>query len=54
MALRRSAHAVYDAHYHLVWCPKYRLVWCPKYRKAVLRGAVAVRLRAPFQEIGFA
>ncbi len=24
MAIRRSAHAVYDTKYHLVWTPKYR------------------------------
>ena len=24
MAIRRTAHAVYDAKYHLVWAPKYR------------------------------
>ena len=46
MSLRRSAHAVYEAQYHLVWCPKYR--------KAILQGAVAARLRALFQEIGYA
>ena len=46
MPLRRSAHAVYEAQHHLVWCPKYR--------KAILRGAVAARLRALFHEIGFA
>ena len=24
MAIRRTAHAVYDTKYHLVWAPKYR------------------------------
>ena len=24
MAIRRTAHAVYDTKYHLVWTPKYR------------------------------
>jgi putative transposase len=24
MAVKRTAHAVYDAKYHLVWAPKYR------------------------------
>ena len=46
MPIRRSAHAVYDC--------RYRLVWCPKYRKAVMKGAVAARLRALFYEIGYA
>jgi len=46
MALRRSAHAVYDTQYHLVWTPKYR--------KAVLQGRIAQRLAQVFGEIGLA
>jgi putative transposase len=41
--LRRTAHAVYEAQYHLVWTPKYR--------KALLHGAVAQRLDPMLREI---
>ena len=46
MALRRSAHAVYDTQYHLVWTPKYR--------KAILEGRLAQRMVEVLGEIGLA
>jgi putative transposase len=46
MALRRSAHAVYDTQYHLVWTPKYR--------KAILEGRLAERMAQVLVEIGLA
>jgi putative transposase len=44
MAIRRSAHAVYDTKYHLVWTPKYR--------KWVKREDIRRRVREIFSEIG--
>jgi putative transposase len=43
MAIRRSAHAVYDTKYHLVWTPKYR--------KWVKREDIRKRIRELFSEI---
>ena len=43
MAIRRSAHAVYDTKYHLVWTPKYR--------KWVRREDIRKRVRELFLEI---
>ncbi len=43
MAIRRSAHAVYDTKYHLVWTPKYR--------KWVKRDDIRKRVRELFSEI---
>ena len=43
MAIRRSAHAVYDTKYHLVWTPKYR--------KWVKREDIRKRVRELFSEI---
>jgi len=40
---RRSAHTVYQLHYHFVFIPKYR--------KPVLRGEVGLRLRELIREI---
>jgi putative transposase len=44
MAIRRSAHAVYDTKYHLVWTPKYR--------RWVQREDIRRRVREIFLEIG--
>ena len=41
--IKRTSHAVYDLKYHFVWIPKYR--------KMVLRGGLAKRVKAVFQEI---
>src|SRR5205085_2549621 len=43
MVWRRTAHAAYDASYHLVWSPKYR--------KRILEGALAARVEEMFTEI---
>ena len=43
MAIRRSAHAVYDTKYHLVWTPKYR--------KWVQREDIWKRVREIFSDI---
>src|SRR5512134_1871131 len=43
MAIRRSAHAVYDTKYHLVWTPKYR--------KWVRREDIRERVRQIFSEV---
>ena len=43
MAIRRTAHAVYDTKYHLVWTPKYR--------KWVKREDIRKRVRELFSEI---
>ena len=43
MAIQRTHHAVYDLKYHLVWIPKYR--------KSVLKGEVAVYVKAVFHQI---
>ena len=43
MAIRRSAHAVYDTKYHLVWAPKYR--------KWVKREDIRQRVREIFSEV---
>ena len=43
MAIRRSAHAVYDTKYHLVWTSKYR--------KWVKREDIRKRVRELFSEI---
>jgi len=43
MAIRRTAHAVYDTKYHLVWAPKYR--------KWIRRGDIRDRVREIFLEI---
>jgi len=43
MALKRTAHAVYDTQYHLVWGPKYR--------KWILRGDLQQRVKELFEEI---
>lgn len=42
-AYRKSAHTVYQLHYHFVFIPKYR--------KPILRGEVGVRLRDLIREI---
>ncbi len=44
MALKRTAHAVYDTKYHLVWTPKYR--------KWILRDDLHKRVKELFVEIG--
>jgi putative transposase len=41
--IKRTSHAVYDLKYHFVWILKYR--------KMVLRGGLAKRVKAVFQEI---
>jgi putative transposase len=43
MAIRRTAHAVYDTKYHLVWAPKYR--------KWIKREDIRDRVREVFGEI---
>ena len=43
MAIRRSAHAVYDTKYHFVWTPKYR--------KWVQRQDIRKRVREIFSDI---
>src|SRR5215216_520865 len=43
MVFRRTAHAAYDAAYHLVWSPKYR--------KEILTGVLAERVEQMFKEI---
>ena len=43
MVIRRTAHAVYDAKYHLVWTPKYR--------KWVKREDIRNRVREIFSDI---
>jgi len=43
VALKRTAHAVYDTQYHLVWAPKYR--------KRILTGAVGKRMKELLEEI---
>ena len=43
MAIRRSAHAVYDTKYHLVWTPKYR--------KWVQREDIRKRVGEVFSEV---
>jgi len=43
MAIKASAHAVYDLKYHFVWIPKYR--------KQLLVGAVAEELREILQRV---
>jgi putative transposase len=43
MAIRRTAHAVYDTKYHLVWAPKYR--------KWIKRGDIRDRVKEVFGEI---
>lgn len=43
MAIRRSAHAVYDTKYHLVWAPKYR--------KLIKREDIRGRVKEVFLEI---
>ena len=43
MVIRRTAHAVYDAQYHLVWAPKYR--------KPILRGELRQQVAHWFREI---
>jgi len=44
MAIRRTAHAVYDTKYHLVWAPKYR--------KLIKREDIRGRVKEVFLEIG--
>jgi len=44
MAIRRTAHAVYDTKYHLVWAPKYR--------KWIRREDIRDRVKEVFGEIG--
>ena len=46
MAFRRTAHAVYDAQYHLVCSPKYR--------KNILQGLIAQRINQLLHEIAVA
>jgi len=43
MAIRKTAHAVYDTKYHLVWAPKYR--------KWIKRGDIRDRVKEVFGEI---
>ena len=43
MAIRRTAHAVYDTKYHLVWAPKYR--------KWIKREDIRDRVKEVFDEI---
>ena len=43
MAIRRTAHAVYDTKYHLVWAPKYR--------KWIKRSDIRGRVGEVFSEI---
>ncbi len=43
MVFRTTAHAAYDTAYHLVWSPKYR--------KAILTGAIGMRVAEMFREI---
>ena len=43
MAIRRTAHAVYDTKYHLVWAPKYR--------KLIKREDIRGRVKEVFLEI---
>ena len=43
MTIRRTAHAVYDAKYHLVWAPKYR--------KWIKRADVRDRAKEIFLEV---
>jgi putative transposase len=43
MAIRRSAHAVYDMRYHLIWKPKYR-EWAK-------REAIRKRVRELFSKV---
>ena len=43
MAIRRTAHAVYDTKYHLVWTPKYR--------KWIKRSDIRERVGEIFSEI---
>ena len=43
MAIRRTAHAVYDTKYHLVWTPKYR--------KWVKRDDIRNKVREIFSDI---
>ncbi len=43
MAIRRTAHAVYDTKYHLVWAPKYR--------KWIKREDIRDRVKEVFEEI---
>ena len=43
MAIRRTAHAVYDTKYHLVWAPKYR--------KWIKRSDIRDRVEEIFSEI---
>ena len=43
MAIRRTAHAVYDTKYHFVWAPKYR--------KLIKREDIRGRVKEVFLEI---
>ncbi|MEW6210431.1 MAG: IS200/IS605 family transposase [Acidobacteriota bacterium] len=43
MVIRRTSHAVYETHYHLVWSPKYR--------KDILKGDIQQRVKEMFEQI---
>jgi len=43
MAIRRTAHAVYDTKYHLVWAPKYR--------KWIKREDIREKVKEVFREV---
>ena len=54
MAIRRTAHAVYDTKYHLVWAPKYRK-WIKRedirHRVEEVFGEIAERHEFEIQEV---
>ena len=43
MAIRRTAHAIYDTKYHLVWAPKYR--------KWIKREDIREKVKEVFREV---